>query len=159
MLFVEPMDVFDAGRMLFGADPTGAAFGVWQAKRHTGAQLANEPSTFVWEEVVTPNPVASQTFYSAVFGWKPEPAGDGYWGQDVGNGPMAGLRASPDETSPHWVTYFAVASLADALAKVRELGGAGSVRAERNAIRSTAEAADTQDARFSMIQLAPPEAS
>ena len=54
MLFVEPMDVFEAGRMAFGADPTGAMFGVWQAKLHIGAQLANEPSTFVWNELLTP---------------------------------------------------------------------------------------------------------
>ena len=29
-------------------DPGGAAFGVWQAKNHTGSQLANEPGAFAW---------------------------------------------------------------------------------------------------------------
>jgi uncharacterized protein len=36
-VIVEPMDVADQGRMAFFADPTGAAFGIWQAKEQTGA--------------------------------------------------------------------------------------------------------------------------
>jgi predicted enzyme related to lactoylglutathione lyase len=159
MLFVEPMDVFDAGRMAFGADPTGAMFGVWQAKLHIGAQLANEPSTFVWNELVTPNPVASQAFYTAVFGWDPEAMGDSYWGQDVGNGPMAGLMANPDETSPHWVTYFGVASIDDAVANVAQLGGTVLSGPTETPFGPIAAVVDTQGAAFSVIQLATPDAS
>jgi uncharacterized protein len=39
-VFMDPFDVFDAGRMTVAQDPTGAAFGVWQAGRHIGAELA-----------------------------------------------------------------------------------------------------------------------
>ena len=39
---MEPFDVMDAGRMAVFADPEGAAFCVWQAKEHKGAQVVNE---------------------------------------------------------------------------------------------------------------------
>ena len=157
MLFVEPMDVFEAGRMAFGSDPAGATFGVWQAKLHIGAQLANEPSTFVWNELVTSNPVASQVFYTAVFGWDPEPMGDSYWGQNVGNGPMAGIMASPDETS-HWTTYFGVGSIGDAVADIARLGGTVLSGPTETPFGPVASAVDTQGAAFSVIQLATPDA-
>ena len=39
---MEPFDVMDAGRMAVFTDPEGAAFCVWQAKEHKGAQVVNE---------------------------------------------------------------------------------------------------------------------
>src|SRR5258708_6124729 len=36
-------DVMDAGRMAVLQDPTGAAFCVWQAGKHSGAALLREP--------------------------------------------------------------------------------------------------------------------
>ena len=39
----EPFDVGDAGRMAVITDREGAAFCVWEAKDHKGAQLVNEP--------------------------------------------------------------------------------------------------------------------
>src|SRR5436309_784021 len=42
-IHVEPMDVMDVGRMAVLADPTGAALGLWQPRRHTGAEVVNEP--------------------------------------------------------------------------------------------------------------------
>ncbi|MGE5689245.1 MAG: VOC family protein, partial [Pseudomonadota bacterium] len=38
-VMMDPFDVFDSGRMTIAVDPTGAAFGVWQAGTHIGAQL------------------------------------------------------------------------------------------------------------------------
>src|SRR5688500_4142124 len=35
-VFMDPFDVFDSGRMTVAQDPTGATFGVWQAKKHIG---------------------------------------------------------------------------------------------------------------------------
>ncbi len=122
-----PMDVFDAGRMVFAADPRGATFGVWQAGQHHGAGLANEPGSFCWNELVTDDPVATHAFYGAVFGWSTVEMGEGYWGQDAGAGPVAGvMKRLPDMTAvpPHWNTFFAVASVADVLARAPELGGA-----------------------------------
>src|SRR4051794_24020302 len=41
-VLMEPFDVMDAGRMAVCADPEGAAFCAWQAKRHRGARVVNE---------------------------------------------------------------------------------------------------------------------
>src|SRR5436305_133174 len=38
----EPFDVMDAGRMAVCADREGAAFCLWEAKRHRGARVVNE---------------------------------------------------------------------------------------------------------------------
>src|SRR5947207_4019067 len=42
---VEPFDVMDAGRMAVCTDLEGAAFCLWQAKQHRGAQIVNEPGS------------------------------------------------------------------------------------------------------------------
>ena len=55
-VFMDPFDVFDSGRMTVAQDPTGATFGVWQAKEHIGAQLANEHGTLLWNQCHTPDP-------------------------------------------------------------------------------------------------------
>lgn len=160
-VLVEPMDVFAAGVMVFASDPTGATFGVWQAKAHPGAALANEPGTFCWNELVTPAPAASQAFYTAVFGWEPEAMGDDYWGQDVGNGPMAGIGTMPDDlrgsVPPHWMTYIAVADLDGTLTRARELGGTIEHGPTETPFGPIAGLVDPQGARFSVIQLAPSE--
>jgi predicted enzyme related to lactoylglutathione lyase len=41
-VYFEPMTVGDSGRMAICADPTGAAFGLWQAINHIGAAVENE---------------------------------------------------------------------------------------------------------------------
>src|SRR6185436_10751228 len=68
MLFTEPFDVFDSGRMTVAQDPTGAVFGVWQANEHLGAQLANEPGTLLWNQCQTSDPDRAAAFYQAAFG-------------------------------------------------------------------------------------------
>src|SRR4051794_12381615 len=44
----DPFDVFDAGRMAAFADPEGAAFCVWQAGRHHGAEVVNVANSWSW---------------------------------------------------------------------------------------------------------------
>src|SRR6266567_488224 len=64
-----PEDVMDQGRMAMAADPQGAVFGLWQAGRHFGSALVNEPGTICWNELMTPDLEATRRFYSAVFGY------------------------------------------------------------------------------------------
>ena len=66
----EPFDVFDAGRMAVCADPQGAPFSLWQAGRHTGAQLVNAPGSWNWSDLHTHDVEAAKAFYGAVFGWE-----------------------------------------------------------------------------------------
>ena len=74
-VFMPPMDVMDAGRMAIFADPLGAVMGLWQPKGHMGAQLANEPGAFCWNELITTDLDASKAFYKAVFEWDGEDMG------------------------------------------------------------------------------------
>jgi uncharacterized protein len=67
---MEPFEIPDAGRMAVLADREGAAFCVWQAKQHRGAQLVNEPGTWNFSELNTRDPEGAEAFYGAVFGWE-----------------------------------------------------------------------------------------
>ena len=63
-----PMDIPDAGRMAFIADPVGAAFGIWQAGEHKGAGFVKEHGTLIWSEVYAADTEAAVAFYGEVFG-------------------------------------------------------------------------------------------
>lgn len=60
------------GRMAVIADPAGAGLAVWQAERHAGAQLVNEPGAWAMSRLDTPDPQGAEAFYGAVFGWTTE---------------------------------------------------------------------------------------
>jgi predicted enzyme related to lactoylglutathione lyase len=72
-VLMEPFDVLDAGRMAVCSDPSGAGFSVWQANKHRGAQLVNEPGTWNWSNLNTRDIEGSTAFYGAVFGWETAP--------------------------------------------------------------------------------------
>jgi predicted enzyme related to lactoylglutathione lyase len=69
-VLMEPFDVMDAGRMAVCADPEGAAFCVWQAKQHRGAQIVNEPGSLNFNGLNTRDVDGARSFYRSVFGWK-----------------------------------------------------------------------------------------
>ena len=69
-LLMEPMDVMDVGRMAIAADITGAAFGIWQARAHTGVGLANAPGALTWNEHFSRDFEGAKAFYAAVFGYE-----------------------------------------------------------------------------------------
>ena len=68
-VLVEPMEIPGTGRMVIAVDPTGAAFGVWQATEMIGAGVYNEPGSLVWEDARLPDPAAAKRFYADVFGY------------------------------------------------------------------------------------------
>ena len=128
-LMVEPFDVFDAGRMTVAQDPTGAAFGVWQAGEHNGAQLANEPGTLTWNECHTTDAPAAEAFYRAVFDYEVDTwdmgGGEPYRIFTVGGKGVAGLwqiGAQMAGTPPNWATVFSVADTDESVARAQELG-------------------------------------
>jgi predicted enzyme related to lactoylglutathione lyase len=123
----DAFDVFDSGRMAVLADPGGASICVWQAGRHRGADLVNEPGAFCWSELATADVDRSLEFYAAVFGWESEQTDFG--GLPYGLVKLPGREESiagvmPSEGPPRWITYFAVADADEAGARARELGGA-----------------------------------
>jgi predicted enzyme related to lactoylglutathione lyase len=68
-VLMEPFDVMDAGRMAVFADPEGAVFCVWQAKRHRGARVVNEHGALNFNGLNTRDAEKAKSFYGSVFGW------------------------------------------------------------------------------------------
>jgi uncharacterized protein len=69
-VLVAPFDVLDAGRMAVLADPEGAIFSVWEAKRHLGARVVNEHGAVNFNGLNTRDIEASKRFYGSLFGWQ-----------------------------------------------------------------------------------------
>ena len=69
-VLMEPFDVMEAGRMGVFADREGAAFCVWQAKAHRGAQVVNEHGALNFNGLNTRDAAAAKAFYGSVFGWQ-----------------------------------------------------------------------------------------
>jgi hypothetical protein len=127
---VPPMDVMEEGRMAYFADPTGAHFGVWQGRRHQGAQVIEEPGAMVWHEVYTRDLAKAQPFYMSVFGLEKrrlDAPGIDYWPLQKGGrtvfGSMQMSAQFPPEVPSHWNTYFAVTDTDATAKKAGELGG------------------------------------
>jgi predicted enzyme related to lactoylglutathione lyase len=132
---VEPMDVGDLGRMAVFEDPTGAYFGIWQAKEHKGADVVSEPGYVAWHQVNTRDPEKAEEFYTAVFGWesdKVDTGGADYWEWQSDGKSVGGMFRMgddfPDDVPAHWIVYFAVEDADAATEKAKE--GGAQVRAE-----------------------------
>ena len=125
-----PLDVLDVGRMVAMQDPTGAHFATWQAKKHIGAGIINEPGAMCWNELMTPDVDAAGRFYRTTFDWAAEPMDMGPAGTytifKAGTTQVGGMMARPPqmkEVHPHWLTYFAVTDCDATAKKVGELRG------------------------------------
>lgn len=129
-VFMEPMDVMEFGRMAFVADPSGAAFGLWEPKSHQGVEMFGEHGSLVWNELATRELEAARAFYEKVFGWSWDSTdmGEGgtYYLGGVGNDKRAGGiemgEMWPAEVPAHWDVYFAVDDHDSAAKKAVELG-------------------------------------
>jgi hypothetical protein len=122
-------DVGDMGRMIVAADPSGAAFGVWQAVRHVGAERVNEPGALTWEDLRSTDPEPARAFYAGGFGYREEAvegAPDDYrlfalpGGEGLGGiGGMMGQDGLPS----HWLVYFGVSDVDSAVTAAESHGG------------------------------------
>ena len=180
-VLMDPFDVMEAGRMAVFADPEGAAFSVWQAGRHKGAQVVNEAGSLNFNELHTRDAEAAQRFYGAVFGWRTLGMGGGagmwtlpgygdYLERDnpglregmaqMGAPPgfedvVASLLPLASDEPPHWSVTFAVDD-ADATAeKATELGGRVVVAPFDAPWVRTTVIADPQGATFTASKFVP----
>jgi hypothetical protein len=143
----EPEAMGEDGRMAVLADPEGATFSVWQAGRHRGAAVVNEPGSVNFNDLATRDRERAAAFYGAVFGWEVLDLGDGAMWVLPGYGDFLearnpGMRenmaamGAPErfedvvatikpvsDGDPHWSVTFAVDD-ADAVAqRAAGLGG------------------------------------
>jgi uncharacterized protein len=148
----EPFDVMDAGRMAVCTDREGAAFCVWQAKQHKGAQIVNEPGSLNFNGLNTHDAEGANSFYGSLFGWQPLGLGGGAemwrlpgYGEFLeqsdpglrermeGSGAPAGfedvvaalnpIAEEQPDTPANWSVTFAVDDADATAARATELGG------------------------------------
>ena len=157
------MDVMSSGRMAFVSDPTGAAIGLWEAKDHKGAGLVNEDGALTWNELMTDDVAAAQTFYSEAFGWTSEvndmPGGFQYTTYKVGGDEIAGMMEKQPQMAGvpnNWGVYFGVDDCDGCASKIKELGGSLMREPFETPIGKMAVAADPQGAPFMVIQMSQP---
>lgn len=131
-VMMPPMQVMESGEMAIFTDPGGAAFSVWKAGEHTGAQVCNENNTYSWNELMTRDIDNALPFYSAVFGWSYDPQDMGPMGTyhviaGGDNQGLGGLMAMPpdvpDMVPNHWGVYFTVESVDATVGLITGAGG------------------------------------
>ncbi len=154
-------DVFDSGRMAFLQDPTGAMFGVWQAKNHHGVGALDEVGAMTWTELLTNDTGKAQSFYTGLFPWKAEakPMGPMVYTLFLRGDAMAGgmmeITKEMGPIPPHWMVYFSVADCDATVAKVGALGGKVMLPPhEVPGIGRFSILQDPQGAHFAVIRLA-----
>jgi uncharacterized protein len=149
-------DIMDAGRMAFVLDPGGAAVGLWQAGRHIGASLVNEPGTVIWNELITADPAGSTGFYQQVAGMTTsdmEMEGQKYTVFETGEKQVGGTTPPQMPGTPnHWHVYFATSDADAAAARATELGGSVLVPPFDTPVGRIAVLRDPQGATFSILQ-------
>lgn len=156
-VMVPPMEVGDTGSMAICVDPTGAVFGLWQAGRHTGASIVNEPGAMTWFEVNTPNAEAARNFYNQLFGLTAHKMeGMDYYTLHRGDETLFGVLQMDENWQgipPHWMGYFAVDDTDASLKRLQEADGSVRVPPFDTPYGRMAVVADPFGATFSIIQL------
>lgn len=125
-VLMNAFDVMEYGRMAILQDPTGAAFSIWEPRKHIGAQVINEPGALCWNELDTDDPDEAARFYRGLFGWttKVSPEYSEFQRGTTAAEGMMKIPAAWGKVPPNWLVYFA-AEDCDAIAtRAGELGGA-----------------------------------
>jgi predicted enzyme related to lactoylglutathione lyase len=111
------------------SDPAGARFALYQpTSEFGGAGVRAEPGAMSWAEVNVPDGKAADDFYGALFPYELERVRGGidYTVYSAEGEPVCG-RLQMDQhwegVPPHWMVYFDVADLDDAVSEVGRLGG------------------------------------
>ena len=178
----EPFDVGDAGRMAVFTDPEGAAFCVWEPKRHKGARIINEHGAVNFNGLATGDLERAKTFYGAVFGWQVLGVGADFqawtlpaYGDHLeqlqpGNrrrtaemgvpgfeDVVASIESLQPGVPPHWSVTFTVDDADEIARRAAELGGEVLVAPfDAPWVRMTV-LSDPQGATFIGSQFVPPD--
>ncbi|MFJ8824224.1 VOC family protein [Streptomyces sp. NPDC102467] len=155
---VGPLDAGEAGRMAIGSDPSGAVFGIWQAAAHLGMAVTGVPGAVAWNELVTRETASVAKFYESVFGYVEEPVVSADFDcltLLLEGSPVASVQgvghALPRDRGSHWMTYFEVADVDEAVERVADLGGHVVKPARDGSHGRVATVADPEGARFALV--------
>ena len=126
------IDIATVGRMQMMKDPQGASFYIIQPapteQRPEGPAEVGEAS---WHELMTTDAPAAMKFYSEVFAWQPSETMDmGDMGKyhmfNRPHGMIGGMMNKPPEMAqvpPHWMIYFRVPAINEAVDRIKANGG------------------------------------
>jgi hypothetical protein len=122
-ILVPPADAGSAGRLAAIKDPTGAVIYLWEANEQIGAERLNAPGCLCWTELISHDVDAAEAFYTRLFDWSSHRHRFSEYveflrGEDL----AAGLLRTPPGrggVGSHWLPYFAVNDVDDAVAIAR----------------------------------------
>lgn len=127
-LLDQPHDDGEHARTAVAEDPTGARFGLWQGRELPGAQLVNEPSTLLRNDLVTSAPEPARDFYCKVFAFTLDgnddlPGVDFTFLRRPDGHEIGGVFGDPSAAAPAWGTLFLATDADAAGARAAEHGG------------------------------------
>jgi predicted enzyme related to lactoylglutathione lyase len=151
------MAVGPLGSMAVLIDPTGAAFGFWQAGSHIGSEVSDEPGAATWYELYSTDAKKARDFYTALLhaSADPMPGGMEYYVLKHGDKPLGGImqiQSSWGDFRPQWMTYFAVANADEAVAAAVRSGGKAMSKVDDSPFGRLAALADPAGAYFKVLQ-------
>jgi len=159
-VIMAPFDVMDVGRMSLIQDPAGAMFALWEARKHIGATLVNQPGTVCWNELATRDSRLAGEFYTKLFGWGTKVQEMGPTTYTIftdGERQAGGMLAMTEEWGnipSHWMAYFGVEDCDASANKARALGATIKVPpTDIPGVGRFAVLQDAQGAAFSIIKL------
>ena len=157
-VLMDPFDVTDAGRMAVIQDPTGAVISLWEAKKHIGVGLLDEPNSLCWTELMTTDAGKASAFYTGLLPWKTEDMstpGMDYTLYKRGEANAGGMMKIQPQMGPipsHWMSYFKVDDCDAKIAKAHGLGGKTLVPAQTvPGVGRFAILTDPQGAAFAIL--------
>jgi predicted enzyme related to lactoylglutathione lyase len=157
---VPSMKVGELGTMAVILDPGGAAIGVWAPIGFHGFGVYDEPGTPKWFELHTTAYDTAVNFYRRVFEWETQVAGDSpefryttavHDGENIA-GVIDASSYLPEGVPSHWVTYFGVPSVDDAVVKIADLGGSVVMAAQDTPYGRLAAVADPTGVQFRILE-------
>lgn len=126
---VPPTDIPGTGRFAVIGDPTGGYMSIYKGLPESAGADPDTPvpGRICWNELLTTDPDKAQKFYSALFGWKPQPKDMGsmgtYYVQDLAGKQAGGLMKNPQPGAPSfWLVYMFTMDLAGHTKKAKSLG-------------------------------------
>ena len=155
-IIVQPMDIFESGRVAFIEDPTGAQVGLWQARDHIGAGIVNTVGAMCWNDLVTKDVEVAKDFYNKLLGW--EYYGDEHYIHISNRGRKNGGMIQVDTMLPCWMVYFHVPDIDAGIKRVADLGG--TITVPKHEIPDGgwwSAVADPAGAHFYIIQVLKPD--
>jgi predicted enzyme related to lactoylglutathione lyase len=128
-VIVPVMQIMEEGKMGIIQDTDGAYLGIWEAQNMKGFAYKDEAGAVCWFEQGCHDRNKCITFYENVFGWKASTnkMGETVYTTYMLNDNMVGglyeLTPEMEGVPSHWLPYFGISDVDNALEKTSKLGG------------------------------------